>query len=133
MAGTPANWDPQPWERIYVRSKSTGDLGWMVRRDGKDLVRLDRPLQEVIVEYSPDDWPQEVEYRPIPHAQLVRMCFEFDRLLLRALGDHERAKKEWHQLTDKQRVAWIESGPKNPPIRALTYKTIMAVLKEHLK
>jgi hypothetical protein len=130
---TPDTWDPEPHQRIYVRSTKSGDLGWLVRRDGKDVVKLDRPFQEIVVEYNVDEWPQEMDHRPIPHARLVKMAFEFDRMLLRELGDHERARKDWHQLSEEQRKAWIEKGPKNPPIRAIMYRTLMDTLKEHMR
>lgn len=132
-AATPRDWDPPPGQRIYVRNADTGQLGWLVRRNGKDCVRLDRANQEIITAFSGATWLQVVEHRPLNRVQLVQIAFEADKALLRSLGEYEKAKKEWLSLSDKQRVAWIEEGPKDPPIRAMFYRTIMDFLEEHMR
>lgn len=127
--GTPPHWDPEVWQRIYVRNSSTGDLGWLVRREGQDKVRLDRSQQEILVEYQEHLWTHERTYRPISRVQVVQVAFEADRVLLKSLGEHDKARKSWHELSEKQRKAWIEEGPKNPPKRAELYKVITECLE----
>lgn len=129
MAGTPDNWDPEPWQRIYVRHMRTADLGYLVRRDGKDVVRLDRSNQEIIQEYDVSSWSAERSYRPVSHVQIVQIAFVADQFLLRALGEHAKARKSWHELSEKQRKAWLEEGPSDPPKRAELYKAIVACLE----
>lgn len=129
MSGTPDNWDPEPWRRIYVRHTRTADLGYMVRRDGKDLVRLDRTNQEVLQEYDERVWTPERAYRPVSHVQVVQVAFAADQLLLKSLGEHDKARKGWHELSEKQRKAWLEVGPKDPPKRAELYKVIVECLE----
>lgn len=130
---TPDHWDPEPGRRVYVRSMESGDLGWIVRRGGEDKVRLDRPNQEIIREMNAN-WAFQHDHRPVSTAQIVQMiAYEADRGLLRLLGDHSKSRKNWGDLTDKQRVAWIEQGPSNPPIRRILYRTIMDSMTEHLR
>lgn len=129
-AKTPRNFDPDPGRRIWVQSSVTGDVGWLVRRDGQERVRLDRPNQEIVVDFN-GNWTQIVEHRRIAHSQLVRVAFEADRELMRLLGHHDKARKEFRDLGEKQLAAWIEEGPKEPPIRALLYRSIMDTLTEH--
>lgn len=129
---TPDDWDPEPGKRIYVRSMESGDLGWIVRRRGVDCVRLDRPNQEIVRVFD-SNWVVQHDHRPISHAQIVMLAYEADRALLRLLGDHVKSKKNWGDLTEKQRVAWIDVGPSNPPIRAILYRTIVDSMTEHLR
>lgn len=129
---TPDDWDPEPGRRVYVRSMKTGDLGWIVRREGRDRVRLDRPNQLILMEMNAD-WVFQHDHRPVSHAQIVGIAYEADRALLRLLGDHVKSRKNWMDLTERQRVAWIEQGPSNPPIRAILYRTIVDSMTEHLK
>ena len=125
------DWDPEPGQRIYVSSSTTGDMGWIVRRGGRDKVRLDRPNQEITVDYN-GTWTQVVEHRRASHAQVVMVAFEADKALLKLLGEYQKAKKEFRDLTEKQLAAWIEEGPTQPPIRAMFYRTVVDFLEEHL-
>lgn len=126
---TPADWEPELWQRIYVRHAQTADLGYLVRRGGRDVVRLDRPNQEVIRDYEPRMWVTETAYRPVSHVQVVQVAFAADQMLLKALGEHDKARKGWHELSEKQRKAWLEEGPVNPPKRAELYKVIVRCLE----
>lgn len=129
MVGTPDNWDPEPWQRIYVRHARTSDLGYLVRRDGRDVVRLDRVNQEVVQDYDPHTWTTESSYRPVSHVQVVQIAFVADQLLLKALGEHQKARKSWHELSERQRKAWLEGGPTDPPKRAELYRVITECLE----
>lgn len=143
MSKIAENFDPEPGDRIYVRSERTGDLGWMVRRDGVEMVRLDRPSQEIIRQMSPE-WVQVVDHRPCSHAQVVQVAFMADKALCALLGLYEEsgpkrdrltgpsAKKDWRDLNERQLIAWLEEGPSNPPIRRILYNSIVNVLEEHM-
>jgi len=130
-ARTPDNWDPDPGQRIYVQSTTTGNMGWIVRRGGRDMIKLDRPAQDIVVEYN-GSWSQVVEHRRATHSQIVQVAFEADKALLKLLGEYGKAKKDFRDLTEKQLVAWIEEGPSQPPIRAVLYRTIVDLLAEHM-
>ncbi len=137
------HFDPEPGDRVYVRSSTTGNLGWMVRRDATDMVRLDRSAQEIVVPFS-GEWQQVVEHRPCSHAQVVQVAYVADQALCKLLGMYEtdsksrdrltgpNARKEFRDLTDKQRIAWLNEGPTNPPIRQILYSAVMGVLSEHM-
>lgn len=99
----------------WYRSSSDGELGWMVERGGQKYIQLNRPNEEILRPWSGGaHWVPEVEHRPINRAQLAKVCFEADRSLCQALGIYEPAKKEWASLTDKERIMWMEKGPKGP-------------------
>ena len=129
MTATPDHWEPEAFQRIYVRHGRTGDLGYLVRRDGRDVVRLDRVNQEIIQDYDPHMWTTEASYRPVSHVQVVQIAFAADQLLLKALGEHQKARKSWHEISEKQRKAWLEEGPKDPPKRAELYRAITECLE----
>lgn len=129
LASLPADWDPKPAARKLVRNKQTGDLGYLVKRSGKIVVRLDRPNQEILRPYSVGEWQDEDTQRPLATIHVARVAFEADRALLAVLGDHSRASKTWTQLTDSERVRWLNGGPTDRTERSAVYRAILGALE----
>lgn len=131
---TPDHWDPAPHERKYMRHKSTNDRGWCVRREGRDMVRYDRPAVDQV---SPlGDWDPEPAALPKYSAvQIAQVCFEADKKLCWALGHVDLAKRDWADLAEKMRVKWITDGPlaRSPAYaeRMGLYKAIRAHLEQN--
>ena len=128
---TPDNWDPLPAERQYYRHASTGDLGWIVRRDGKDKIRLDRANQEIVRPFDAADWTEEQEWKPFSRTQISHYAWECDKGVCRLLGLHKEAKREWLSLNDADRIEWMKLGPGPGNLRAEIYEAIMGVLGKH--
>lgn len=110
---TSGDWDPDPGEREYFRSAIDGQLGWKVRRDGVEWIRLDRAFEEILKRPG-GDWLPELEHRQITPANIAQVCFEADKKLCFFLGLHENARRDWNNLHEEQRKEWIAKGP--PPI-----------------
>jgi hypothetical protein len=125
------NWDPQPNERQYYRSAETGDLGWLVRRDGKDRVRLDRAMQEITLPFTPDRWIEEREWKPFSRLSIDRLLFEADKQLCHLLGLHMEAKRDWLSLSEEKRIEWMKTGPGPGGLRAELYLAVEGVLRKH--
>lgn len=96
------------------------------------MVRLDRGAQEICVKYEPGrgDWQPVDGVRKLSRPQIVQVAFEADKALLRQLGDHAKARRDWRDLGEKQRIAWLNIGPSNPPVRAELYKLITECLEQ---
>lgn len=120
MSHLPDDWDPRPGTERWYRHATTGDRGFSVRRGGKEYIRLDRPNQEILRRVS-DDFVEEDATRPLTPIHLARVCFEADKALCAGLGLMDKARGDWTKLTDKQRHAWMESGPKSPVARVVLY------------
>lgn len=105
------DWDPREHERKYVRHTTTGDLGYLVRRDGEDKVRLDRGPNEVIIDFRPNDWKEETTHYPMSRAQLAQVAFEADKKLCLYLGFHRLAKRNWLNLSEEDRIEFVKNGP----------------------
>lgn len=129
----PANYDPPPEQRELVRSASTGELGWLVRRSGESMVRLDRPNQEILKRYVASEWLAEVPQRPLARQQLARVAFEADRELCRSLGAYAHALRTWGRMDDHARKVWAEKGPDSPPARVTLYRAIMGGLEPYTR
>lgn len=129
MAKREDDWDPEPAERSYYSHAVTGDYGWMVRRDGKDAIRMDRPGTEDIRTFTPTEWVAKTDVRPLQLSQLAQVAFAADRQLCRCLGLHQFAKADWASLTQEKRRAWIEKGPQNHPDRKKLYEVVMGTLR----
>lgn len=131
MSGTPDHWDPLPAERQYYRSTSDGNLGWLVRRDGKDRIRLDRPNQEIVKPFEQGKWIEEQEWKPFSRTQVSHFAWDCDIRLCKMLGLYQEAKREWLSLRDEERIEWMKSGPGPGNLRAEIYAAIMDVLRKH--
>lgn len=130
-AELPREWDPNPGKRVYYAHRQTGDYGWLVRREGKDCVKLDRPgVDEIRSFENPSDWIPKDDPKPLQPAHLAQVAFAADKQLCLILGGELRSfsKKDWLDLSQEQRRAWIEKGPKNHPDRKALYEAITKAL-----
>lgn len=126
----PDDWDPKPFERQWFRNRDTGDLGFLCRRDGKDVIVYDRAHGTIGEMTRPisTDWIPEPKKKLMSDAQVSKVAFEADRALCMALGLHEQAKKEWLNLHEKERIRWQKTGPSEPPPRVELYQKIHEAL-----
>lgn len=130
MTDKPADWDPEPGEREWYRETSSGQLGYRVRRGGRDRIRLDRGSEEILRAFTPGEWSPEKERRPLMAFHLARVAFEADRALCSNIGLPENARKEWSSLSEDQKKAWLTVGPTKDPMRKRLYESIQAGMAE---
>jgi len=104
--------DPKPSERVWFRHRQNGQLGYLIERDGKTKIRLDRASDPYAIRpYNPDEWLPMVTHTRVPRQAVAAIQWAADRALLRALGAHREAGRDWHGLTDAQRVEFMDKGP----------------------
>lgn len=121
------DWDPKPHERTYYRSTTDGQRGYLVRRNGQDRIRLDRPMEDVHSDLS--GWVKDEQKHPLsPHAA-AKIAFIADQALARAIGDYA-AKGEWIDLTDKERARFMADGPDAGNYRDDFHAGVMKLLGE---
>lgn len=109
------NWDPSPTLRTWYSHVTTGDRGYLVRRNGKDAVRLDRGPTVEIIKPLNKEWQPDEERRPISRGALARVAYVAHQAFCRALGEHEAARTEWESLSDQERQCWLDgTGPDGP-------------------
>lgn len=111
--------DPRPEDRIWYRHHREGTRGYLVTREGKRCIKLDRPQQssefsEVVQPFIEGNWIPERENRPCTRAGIARVAFEADKALCIAIGEHVLGRREWLNLKDEQRIDWM-AGHKKPP------------------
>ena len=123
------DWTPAPSERTYYRSRQDGQRGYMVRREGKDMIRLDREMEEILHPMDPNTWKVDQQVHPINAYQLAQVAFEADRMLCRVTGRTLEGKKEWLSLKEQERVAWLQNGPDTGDIRDDLHDAIVGTLK----
>lgn len=120
--------DPPLAERVWYRHAQTGDRGYAVKRLGKDAVRYDRPNVDD-VSFELKNWHKETDEVPQFSAlAIAQVAYEADRKLCFHMGRFDLAKREWLEMTDKQRRTWVEKGPPGAP-RAELYAKICEVLR----
>lgn len=129
----PPEWNPPKGHEELVRNTRTGELGWLVRRSGQSMVRLDRPNQEILHRYVESDWLPEVPRRPLARAHLARVALEADRELCRALGNHDGALRTWQRMDEYARKKWVEKGPAGNSARMALYAAIMGALEPYTR
>lgn len=108
MSELPNNWDPKPSERSYYRSPVDNQRGYLVRRGGKDMIRLDRPMEEIL--YPVEGWKSDRGAPAVNPNQLGYVTWAADQALCRVLGV-AAGTKEWIGLKEQERIKWMEEGP----------------------
>jgi hypothetical protein len=122
------DWDPTPDQRTYYRSAEDGQRAYLVKRGGKDMVRLDRPMEEILRPLD-GSWRPDTQTYPFTAHQVAEVAFAADRALCRTMGKHLDAGKEWLSLKEQARIKWMEEGPSTGDIRDDLYDAIMGTLK----
>jgi hypothetical protein len=123
------DWEPSEAERTWYRHALTADRGYLCRRNGRDMIRYDRPNDaHAIEQYEPGKWNIDREHRPLQALQTTLVAYAADQALCRALGLHEK-QREWISLPEKMRIAWIKKGPTKPAIRGELYAAVREILK----
>lgn len=123
------SWDPEGSERTYYRSSEDGQRGYLVRmKDGRDMIRLDRPM-EVILHKPSDQWKLDTQVYPISEVQIAQVAFVADRALCGALGKHRDAREDWLNLTDKARLKFMREGPCTGDVRDQLNDAIVGTLR----
>lgn len=121
-------YEPTKAQRVYYRHNQTGDRGYLVRREGRDAIRRDRPNIDDYT-FQLGDWNKEVvEAKRFTEVQIAIIQFEADKKLCWALGLPALGKREWIDLTEKARLDWMKEGPKTPE-RAGLYKLVGEYLR----
>ncbi len=128
-----ADWDPPKATRTYLRHAQTGELGWLVRRGGVSVVKLDRPNQEITKRYVQSDWVAEETQRPLAPIHAARIAFEADRELCRVIGLPLHAKRTWGELREGERQLFLKAGPKDPPARVQLFAAIQGAMAPYVR
>jgi len=129
----PADWEPSPSERVYYRRARDGQLGWFMRQDGHDCIRLDRNSQRIVVPYRPSEWIEDKDHRPLTRVHVAQIALTADNHLCRSLGLHDLAKREWLSMSPDQRLEWMDKGPRARKERQDLWRAIMTAMAEHSK
>ncbi len=125
------DWNPEPGEETWYRHFQTADRGFLCKRAGRDMIRLDRPNDPTAIQpFDAQRWIVDREHRPLTAMACAQIAQNADQQLCRALGLYDKAGKDWLSMHEKTRIAWMHQGPKNPPIRRKLYLAIRAVLEE---
>lgn len=123
----PDHWDPEPHERTYYRHMRTGDLAYMVRREGADVLRYDRPNEEILRKIT-GEWQREAERVPYSKHQVAAVAFAADRALCAMMGQHKESREQWSSLHEKERLEYMKHGPRAGGVRDRLWSAIFQLL-----
>lgn len=123
------NWEPKPSERTYYRSRQDGQRAYLVKNEGKECLRLDRPSEAIYKPLGPD-WIADSQHYVANAHQVAKVAFIADRALCPLVGDHIEAKVEWINLKEQERIRFMENGPEVGGIRDKLFKAVTRTLKE---
>lgn len=126
------DWDPTPAERSYYRSNADGQRGFLVRRGGKDMIRYDRPGEEILRPYHESLWKVDADVRPMSIGQAAEIAHVADQKLCYFLGEHKAAKLAWSAMKDEDRRLFIQKGPPGDARQAV-YRAVLGALQPFVK
>lgn len=115
-------------ERKWFRHALTGDRGFMVKRDGKDMMQYDRPAAEIIVPYNPSQWREDDESFPMGPMQAAEIAYLADQRYLYYIGEYAKAKRGWLALREEERLRWCKDGPPGAGVRSQLFAAIVGTL-----
>lgn len=127
----PDFYEPEKRDRIWFRRGLDGQLGYLVRRGGKQMIRLDRPGEEIIKPLN--GWVEDKEHRPMVRMQAAMIAKSADEQLCKMLGLHDKRRRTWDDLTEEQKFLWANEGPQDPPARAAVWDGIMRALEPYMR
>jgi len=109
--------DPKPSDRVWVKQASSGLVGYLVMRDGVQKVKLDRPDPYALRPYDVQNWSpmgDELDNR-LPRMALAQVQWAADQSLLRVLGTHSQAGREWRSVPQSKKIQFMTDGPTSGP------------------
>lgn len=125
--------DPLPGERVYYRHATTGDLGYLVTRDGNPKIKYDLNSQDRVVPFRQGEWIPEKRHAPLTVGGVARVAYEADKALCQALGIHGE-HPDWLSLPEQKRIRFSTRGPSDgPEIRQRLWGRTMQLLSELTK
>lgn len=104
-----ADTDPVGDQRVWYRHVETGDLGFLVMRDGEQKIKYDQGGDRVVK--LDGKWRAEVAHTPLTAQAVGRVAFEADKGLCIALGLHAEGRRDWLLMSPTERIAFTTSGP----------------------
>jgi hypothetical protein len=128
------DWDPPEAEKEFFRHRMYGgDVGWKARRGGREVIILNRPNENPRPYYA-HDWIPERPPALLTLAGCAKITFEADKALCVGLCMYERARRDWLNMTEPARIAWMKHGPakaeeKHRDVRVALYRAIMEKLE----
>ena len=125
----PDNYDPDPDKREWWRNNATGEKGYLVRRNGVEKVRLDRPQEEILRSFKGNAWTIDRDLKPLMLHTEAQMCHVIDQKLLVNLGYHDEADREWHELSEPERIRFMREGQQGLREQDQQFDAIMKVLE----
>jgi hypothetical protein len=115
--------------RVWYRSRTTGDRGYVYQDGERTRIKLDRPNEDVSRPFIMGEWIEEAEVRRFTPMQLAQVAFVADRQLCTFLGLHTEAKLDWISRREQDRIKFMKHGPKGASIREELFSAIMGVLR----
>lgn len=113
----------QPDGKFFVTDTRTGQRGWLVDvsnpeklvtppyDDRRTMVRLDRPGQIILKQYSPEKWAPMRAAHPISEMAKAKICYAALRELANAMGDYDTGRRSMDSLHDTKRIGFMQRGP----------------------
>jgi hypothetical protein len=126
----PLDFDDAPSERVWFRSTKSGNRGYLVKRDGKDMIHLDVNNDYHVVPMSSEWQPDRVAAKMSP-MQRAQVAYAADCELRKYTGERDGRHREWNTMLDEDRISFMDHGPaKASRIRVQLWKAIMETISD---
>lgn len=120
--------EPREHDRVYYRSLRDGSLGYMVKMGHRDMIKLDKPGEEVLFEPGLDWQPEEPPRCDVNRMQAAEVAWQADKSLKRWLGDKWDPRTEWLNTHEEERIRFAKEGPMAGGLRDKVFDAIMRAI-----
>jgi hypothetical protein len=118
----------------WYQHRMTGDAGY--RHRDEEMIHYHRGQDAMQVRFAPADWIEQKEPRLLTEMMVADIAFHADRRLCYCLGDYAKARREWINLREEEKISFMQKGPhavdRNLEARKKLYDHIQSALEEYL-
>lgn len=117
MKVSSSDYDPPAHERVHYRHHLSGDLGYLVRRDGKDCIKYDRPGHDMVIPFTAknvNEWVPCVMTVKLTPLQRAMIAYSADKQFCHFIGAQGAARRDWMNMSESERIRYMTDGPVGP-------------------
>lgn len=120
-------------EREWFTEVTTGERGYKIKRDGREVIRYDRGPNSPEVDFDKGRWvPQKDPERKLTATQVAFVLHQADLALAKVLNDPDGDQRQWLSMPGSAQTAVFVNPPAGRKMRTRLWAYMRSAFKPHL-